>query len=178
MENDKKDIVKRPEGPWELLRRMNQEHPAPEDLRGLRKVLEETPGLWQEVADLADQAASVLVTNVTATPVVKELVRGAYHGLKRDLGHEAAPVLEKVLISQVALAWLRLNILEQGYTGKTMSGTGSFRTEEGDYWERRLCASQRRFLRACETLARVRRIPVAALQVNIARQQVNVAGRA
>jgi hypothetical protein len=52
--------------------------------------------------------------------------------------------------------------------------------ERGAYWERRLTAAQGRYLRACESLARVRRLsrPGAPLQVNIGGQQVNMAGPA
>jgi hypothetical protein len=48
-----------------------------------------------------------------------------------------------------------------------------------DYWDRHLAAAQRRYLRACETLARTRRLLQPTLQVNIAAQggqQVNVSG--
>ncbi|HEV8136372.1 MAG TPA: hypothetical protein VGP85_16955 [Pyrinomonadaceae bacterium] len=49
----------------------------------------------------------------------------------------------------------------------------------GMYWEKRLSAAQRRFTRACETLARVRKLSrnTPALQFNIATsggQQVNL----
>jgi hypothetical protein len=49
--------------------------------------------------------------------------------------------------------------------------------KQGMYWEQRQNAAQGRFLRAVETLARVRRLnkrpPV---QINIGGQQVNIAG--
>jgi hypothetical protein len=47
------------------------------------------------------------------------------------------------------------------------------------FWDKRLSAGQRRYLRACETLARVRKITRATMQINIAgpgSQQLNVAG--
>jgi hypothetical protein len=45
------------------------------------------------------------------------------------------------------------------------------------YWEWRLQAAQGRYLRACESLVRVRCLSRSApLQVNISAQQVNVAG--
>ena len=52
-------------------------------------------------------------------------------------------------------------------------------TSSVDHWERRLSAAQRRYLRACESLARVRKLgrTTPALQLNIAThggQQVNV----
>jgi len=161
---------------WEIVRRIDQEKPAPQDLLALRIALEKTPGLWLEITDLADQAAAAVVCNLTATPFSKALVKESYHGFKRDLGHEHAPALEQALIGQVALAWLRLNVLEQGHANGTI-GPGKPVTEaEIDLWDRRLTEAQKRYLRACETLAKVRKMSVAVVQVNIARQQVNVAG--
>jgi len=161
---------------WEIVRRIDQEKPAAQDMLALRTVLEETPGLWCEITDLADQAAAVIACTVTATPFSKELIRAAYHGLKQDLGHEHAPALEQTLIGQVALAWLRLNVLEQGHTGGTLDPQRSCTKGEIELWDRRLSDAQKRYLRACETLAKVRKMNVALIQVNIARQQVNVAG--
>jgi hypothetical protein len=49
---------------------------------------------------------------------------------------------------------------------------------QADFLEKRLNYAQRRFTRAIETLARVRKVTrqTLALQVNIAGQQVNVMG--
>ena len=49
----------------------------------------------------------------------------------------------------------------------------------GQYWEKRLSAVQGRYLRALTTLARIRKMGLPAMQVNIATeggQQVNIAG--
>ena len=51
--------------------------------------------------------------------------------------------------------------------------TGNTTIVQADFWERRLSAAQRRFLRATETLARVRRLQLPAVQVNIAERQLN-----
>ena len=84
---------------------------------------------------------------------------------------------EQLLIQQAALCWLKLNLVELSYSG-TMKQ--SITLTLGIYWEKRLSAAQRRFTRACETLARVRKLSrnTPALQFNIATsggQQVNVA---
>src|SRR5215212_4736557 len=97
--------------------------------------------------------------------------------LKKDLGYDGAPMLEQLLIQQAALCWLKLNLVELGYSN-TMKQ--SITLTLGMYWEKRLSAAQRRFTRACETLARVRKLSrnTPALQFNIAAsggQQVNVA---
>ena len=45
-----------------------------------------------------------------------------------------------------------------------------------EFWERRLSMSQRRSLQACETLAKVRKMKLPSVQLNIGEKQVNVAG--
>ena len=52
----------------------------------------------------------------------------------------------------------------------------SITLDQGMYWDRKLAASQRRYLRACETLARVRKLTGATVQVNIGERQINLAG--
>jgi hypothetical protein len=98
--------------------------------------------------------------------------------VQKDLGAETASPLESLLIQQVVLCWLRLNVLEIHYT--IMLGD-NHQIATGLYYEKRLTAAQKRFTRACETLAKVRKLSrnTHALQVNIATnggQQVNVSG--
>jgi hypothetical protein len=98
-------------------------------------------------------------------------------GLGADLGYAESSSLERLLIQQITLCWLNLNLTEYRLTN-VMKQSISFAC--GLYWEKRLTAAQRRFTRACETLARVRKLSrnTPALQFNIAAgggQQVNVA---
>lgn len=97
--------------------------------------------------------------------------------MRKDLGYENASPLERLLIQQVTLCWLNLNIVEFRHSNLMQQ---SITLTLGMYWEKRLSAAQRRFTRACETLARVRKLSRnnPALQFNIAAiggQQVNVA---
>ena len=96
--------------------------------------------------------------------------------MRLGMDYDNAPELVKGLIENVLNTWLRLqwvevhqaNDMQERYTNKDMI-----------FWEQRHSASMRRYLQACETLARVRRITLQTLQVNIAQpgsQQVNVAG--
>ena len=52
-------------------------------------------------------------------------------------------------------------------------GLPEVRFVEIQHWEKRLNAAQRRFLRACESLARIRKMKLPPMQINIAQQQVN-----
>jgi hypothetical protein len=115
--------------------------------------------------------------DIDGTPFIIESARAGVDKLKEDLGYADALPLEKLLITQAALCWLRLNLLERTHWVKTYENHS---TETGLYWDRRLLTAQRRFTRACESLARVRKLSryAPALQVNIAAeggQQVNVA---
>jgi hypothetical protein len=79
-------------------------------------------------------------------------------------------------VSSAAQVEFRLFKCELSYSG-TMAQ--SITLTLGMYWEKRLSAAQRRFTRACETLARVRKLSrnTPALQFNIATsggQQVNL----
>jgi hypothetical protein len=86
--------------------------------------------------------------------------------------------LERLLIEEVALRWLHLRLVDLEYADATSQ---SILLPSAEHWEGRLSAAQRRYLRACDTLARLRKLASAssALQVNIAAQggqQINLLG--
>jgi len=141
------------------------------DQAALERLFEEVPGLWRR-ADLANAVALRAIDEGGESAGTRALARANYRGLKRELGYEQAGPLERTVIEHVALCWLRLLQVERGYTQAMVRG-GPIR--EGDYWERRLSAAQRRYLRACETLARIRKLGLPTVQVNIGEKQVNVA---
>lgn len=161
-----------------LLDRTNKEKPDKKDVKALRGTLQRYPGIWREVGSLAAQNRSKLIKDVHMTPAAAELIHASMDTLAHELGYDGATALEQMLIDQVLLAWLRLNLWEYQLT--EMEAQGMTLTK-ADFWERRISAAQQRFLRACETLARVRRLArnLPALQVNINTpngQQVNIAG--
>ena len=159
-----------------LVNAMQTSGPNAEDVAAVEQLLKDTPGLWKEVS-LAHIAAIVAIETESDRDDVRVAMKANYYGVRRELGVKDASPMERLLIDHVALCWFRLQTLEQRYS-RMMSKSISL--SQGQYWERRLNAAQQRYLRACETLARVRKLirrtPV--LQVNIAAkggQQVNVA---
>jgi len=140
----------------------------------LRRLLSEMPDLWHDFS-LARMAAMSAVEADSNHTVMKEFLMANYNGMRRELGYAQATWLEKPLIEHVALCWWRLQALEQRYS-RVMSE--SIPLTLGQYWEKRLSAAQRRYLRACTTLARIRKMGLPAMQVNVAMdggQQVNIA---
>jgi hypothetical protein len=146
------------------------DNPTKKDRQALKKALIDHPGLWRAVGDLARNAATNLADQASAPGSWKlSLIRG-WDELQDELGAADASPVEKMIIQQVALSWMRLNHVEYIAVGLT---TGDLTASSADYWEKRLNAAQRRFLRASETLARVRKINLQTIQINIANQQVN-----
>lgn len=100
-------------------------------------------------------------------------LKANYEGKRREIARPQDGPLEATLVEHVALCWLRLQMMEQRYTRATRE---SMSLALGDYWERKLSSAQRRYLRAAETLARIRRLALPVMQVNVAEKQVNIAG--
>lgn len=158
-----------------LMHSVDTEKPKQQDIRALRECLRVVPDLWRGLMDLVEVTEGRVMGEMDMTRSMREGLEVGLQHLKEELGYSTAPMLEKLLIEQVALCWLRQNFTELTLTRAANSGT----LEQGEYWEKRLSATQRRYLRACETLARVRKLTLGtlALQVNIAAaggQQVNM----
>ncbi|HJQ32941.1 MAG TPA: hypothetical protein VJ866_12215 [Pyrinomonadaceae bacterium] len=107
-----------------------------------------------------------------AVPMIWEEQAREMH---KGLGYDAAPLLERMLIEHVVLCYFRLSITELQFSAVTSHG-GTF-AQVGHY-QRLVGAAQKRFTRAAESLARVRKLSRLSVQINIAAeggQQVNVA---
>lgn len=158
----------------DLFDRANKEKPKPADVQAFREALSKYPQLWRVAGDMVETAKDALLKATAATPAMQESVRQGMTELARSLGYDEAPVLERLLIDQVVMTWLHVYKVQYSYHRIT---SGSHNMDQGRYWEARLSAAQRRHVRAVEALARVRKLGSSRpLQINIAQQQVNVAG--
>jgi hypothetical protein len=162
----------------DLLSKTNKERPSAEHVKAFSDLLSGNRSLelWRDVASAGQLAELTVIENANVVPALKESWKHRLQVLKKDLGNEGAPLLEQLLIQHAALCWLKLNLIELSYANLMKQ---SITLTLGIYWEKRLTAAQRRFTRACETLARVRKLSrnTPALQFNIATsggQQVNL----
>lgn len=166
-----------------LLAKANKENPRPADVQALSDLLCKNKGLelWKAVSGMGALAEHSALNNLVGNRNLgtRKCWELRLRSLRADLGFESASALERLLIQQVTLCWLNLNMVECKHSNLMQQ---SITLTLGIFWEKRLTAAQRRFTRACESLARVRRlsrrIPV---QVNIATQggqQVNVSSPA
>ncbi len=162
-----------------LIQRADLEDPDPADVAELKRVFGNKPDLWRNVGSLVRNAGGVAINSVSCPLSFKQATIQEYDAIRRDLGVKEAHGLEGLLIENVALCNLRLSIEEHVYNQRHTRDGMTF--AQANFYDKRLDAAQRRFLRACETLARVRKITrqTVALQVNIAAdggKQVNVLG--
>jgi hypothetical protein len=80
-----------------------------------------------------------------------------------------------MLIEHACVCWLRLAVMEVRYSCVV---TANNTLRQIEHTERRLSEAQRRFNRACESLARVRKLSRPSVQINVATEggrQLNVA---
>lgn len=166
---------------YKTLSAANKTAPPPKAVEAFKASLErcKRAGLtpWRDVRDpLYGVEVFMLEKSVkTFGPAVPELWREQASDLRVELGYDSAPTLEKPLIKHAVICWLRLAHVEFNYSSLTSSETPLKILE---FNERRLSAAQKRFTRACESLARVRRLARPNVQVNIAAEggrQINMA---
>lgn len=145
-----------------LKRVISKTDPKPADTDELRRMLADNPdaGLWLMVESPIAVAERVLLSGRNClTPAVAECWRARMADLRRELKAGGESPLERLLISHAVLCWLRLGVIEIQFTQKMSE---SHTHTAGTYYEKRLTAAQKRFTRACESLARVRRLALPA----------------
>jgi len=151
--------------------------PTYADRAAFTSLIEQKPGLWELYGDLAQQARRQLFDAVKMPVSMRESLEVGMAEMRTELAGADAPRVVRLLVENVVTCWLRLQLMEYHYT-VNMFAAEPPRMAMGDYWERRLTIAQGRYLRAIDTLARVRRLAL-PVQVNIAAaggQQVNIAG--
>lgn len=155
----------------ELTRKVDKAKPDSADVAALGALLYRQPELWRICGDLAEQAALRLIEELNAPQSMKRSMQSGLVAMADELARPEDGPLESLIIRQIVGAWVRLAYTEYSYNGTLVAGNQTL--AQADFWERRMTAAERRYLRACETLARVRRLQLPAVQVNIAEQQVN-----
>ncbi len=148
--------------------------PSHADRAAFCALVEQEPGVWRMAGDLARGAQDKIVAAMGTTVATSESVKIGMREMRHELVADGDGRLIKLLVEQVLVCWLQMYHAQYQYT-VVMAEDHTF--AKGAYWQRRLTATQGRYLRALETLARVKRLAI-PVQVNIAAdggQQVNVA---
>lgn len=155
-----------------LLDKTNKAKPDPADLDKLRVLLDKTPDLCNIAGNMALQAkVRVLDTAFGQQEGAKLSAVHHYARMRDELNYKDASAIERSLIEHICLCWLRLYCCEVRYELASHNAT----LAQGEFWEKKLSAHQRRYLRSVETLARVRRLMKPApnpLTMMLVKQQI------
>lgn len=159
-----------PEDVRTLLAAANDEEGSREKVRAL---LERDPAWIDRLGSLAAEAEHAVVAQVGAQVILQEAARAELARTRESLLLPTDGPLERMIVSRVALCSLNLTMAE---TQRAHRVQKSGATESTGFWDRHVTRLNGDFLRASKTLATVRRLRLPSMQVNVAQQQVNVAG--
>ena len=130
--------------------------------------------LWTEIGNLTLWVQSELLDMMFAADelVAREAVKDKLTELATELSGPSPSPLERLLISRSVTCWLDVQEADRRYLNAARGGCS---LAQGDYYQRRQDRAHRRLLTAIKTLAQVRKLGGAVVQVNVAEQQINVA---
>ncbi|KAF0250402.1 MAG: hypothetical protein FD167_201 [bacterium] len=130
--------------------------PNSQEHKDLRQFLDAHPELWKNLTVGLEELVLDEMLRLEKSPAFKELFRVKVTTLKNDLGRGDSSPLIKLVIDGVALTYLRWVLAEQKYSTAINSQSSS--TFVIKYWSKAVLDSQKVFFRACESLARVKRL--------------------
>jgi hypothetical protein len=128
---------------------------------------------WLEACgNLAKHAENALIHKFTAQDLaVGEGLRKRLEVMRGELAGPAPAPLERLLAERIVTCWLHLYTLEAIYACKD-----SMTLNLAMHYQKCIDRAHKRYLSAIKTLATVCKLALPILQVNIAKQQVNVVG--
>ena len=130
----------------ELAGKVDKAKPDPADVAALGALLYRQPELWRMCGDLAEQAALRLIEELNAPRSMKRSMQSGLVAMADELARPDDGPLESLIIRQIVGAWVRLAYTEYAYNGALVAGNQTLK--QADFWERRLTAAERRYLRA------------------------------
>ncbi len=138
----------------------------------VRKMLEKPGVIEMFGGNLASRAQTAFVNAIAGKDIVcREAIHAKLANLRKDLLGDNPTPIEILLVERVAACWLQV---QDADLQSALAKEPSFR--QADFNQRRMDAANRRYLAALKALALVRKLAVPAVQINVAKQQVNVAG--
>jgi len=141
-------------------------------LSRVREILKEIPTLANIFADLANKAERAVIKRVSgADPLIEEALPVKLKEMRGDLCGPNPSALERLMAERIVACWLQLQYAEIVYA----QNLGKLSIPQSEYYERRLNRLHRRYLSSVKSLAQIRKMGPAVLQINVAEQQVNTA---
>jgi hypothetical protein len=140
----------------------------------LKKLLDE-PGMPELCGGYLARRAQARLIRLFAGKnlLLAEAIPRKLESLRLELAGPNPAPLERLLVERIVSCWLHLHHLESVY------GCGGDMTlSMATHYQRAIQRGQKNYLAAIKALAMIRKLALPALQVNIARRQVNVVNAA
>ena len=118
---------------------------TPEDGQRLLALLKKRPGALGFTVDMAGAAIDVVIRKMQTSEANRALLHENLDHIRNSLGWQEASKTERLIIDQVVICHLRMNLTEQYYQNVMTEGCS---LASASFWESKLSAVQRRYLRA------------------------------
>lgn len=139
----------------------------------VRELLVREPAWVERLGSLADDAERELVAAGRPQTLMQECVRAEIRQSRERLTQPTDGPLERLLVERAVLSWAAVTHAE---TRRAIYWQNeSIGHDQANFWDRRVSRLHSDFLRACKTLATVRKLHRPTVQVNIGAQQLCVA---
>ena len=163
----------------ELIKKVDRAKPDKGDKAALVRWIEGHPDLFTDIWNLSQIVQNSIIEKFLTKEPLHTFFRSELDLIAKYLSVDGDSALERLLIQNILVAWLHLQWVE--FQLVNLMGNVKTNRLSVEFWEKQATVIQHRYLRACESLARVRKLAryTPALQVNIATergQQVNIAG--
>src|SRR4030067_2061624 len=98
-------------------------------------MLSKHPNIWELSGSIAEQNILRMLTETNMTEGIREVFHANLKSMQSDLGYNDSPILERMLVDSVLLAWLRLSVYEDQMSVLDNQGMNF---EKASFWEKRL----------------------------------------
>jgi hypothetical protein len=156
-----------------LYKKANKGKSQTEDVKELKAFIDENPDLITNSIGLAHMAMQDLIEGLFKTETERTMIEAELDRMKIEFGYTQASVIERMLFDTVLISWVRVQYLEGDYNRMFKEGMWD---NQARFYTQLLNAAHQRFMRAVDTLGRLKKFHI-NFQVNIAAdggQQVNI----
>ncbi|MBU2034890.1 MAG: hypothetical protein ABH882_01420 [Candidatus Omnitrophota bacterium] len=163
---------------YETLQKIFKKESPDANIEKAKAMLKNNPDVWKKYVGLSYSTMRKFLAVFGEEKGNQLLIEAEVLSIRNGLGYASASQLERLIIDQIMLCWARINHAEYMVVIMVLENYSYYKRDHLEYWQNRLIFYQNSYLKAIETLARVRRLSKGvAFQVNIATdggQQVNV----
>lgn len=141
-------------------------------LKELRALVRDEPAIWQQLGNSSKHLEKLWTEKLARdNPLLTESIKKYVDELRKEIEGPDPTPLEGLLVDRIVVCWLEVHQSEWQLATATDVTTAHI-----SYLDRRLDRAQRRYLQAIKALAQVRKLLGSTTQINIAEQQINIAG--